>query len=315
MQASSGYYLAFFCCCRSLSCAGLKLLCVLGTLGASACTFIDHQSAPEIITNFSDTRPFSNESDLRVTINFPVGHIIIEADPGEALYSLDVDYDASRFQPEAKYQEGHLDFRLRGDHSLDMDTDRLRLSFGTGLKSFQLKNRLILRVSPKTKLDLNLRAGLGETKINLARLTTRGLQIQSGVSSTFISCDTPNLIACERLHMKAGVGEFEALQLGNLNFETLDFEGGVGSSHLDFGGRWRRNASVSVKMGIGELQIKLPREVGAQVESEKKFLSGLHLESFLQRGSTYFSDNFDSSSIKLSFHLQTGIGSIRVKWL
>lgn len=315
MKAPSGYDPALFCNGRSMSCAGHLLLIVLCTLGASACAFVDHHTAPEIITNFSDARPFSNESDLRVTVNFPIGHIIVEAAPGDALYSLDVDYDASRFRPEAKYQDGHLDFRLRGNHSLDLDTDRLRLSFGNGFKSFELKNRLILRISPKTKLDLNLQAGLGETKINLSHMTTRGLQIQSGVSSTFISCDTPNSIACERLHMKAGVGEFEAIQLGNLNFDSLDFEGGVGSSRLDFAGQWHKNATVSVKMGIGELQIKLPREVAAQVDTEKKFLSGLHLESFFQRGSSYFSDNFDSSSIKLRFRLHTGIGSIQVKWL
>jgi hypothetical protein len=295
--------------------AGLLLL-LLAQLGTAGCTFNERDAALELITNHSDTRPYSGEDDLRVAIHFPVGHIILEAGAPESLYSLDADYNSSNFQVETKYEPSshQLTFRLHGHSSMDLDPERLRLTFGIGHKSFE-KNRLILRISPKVKLNLNLKAGIGETKINLSNLTTQSLEIESGVSSSSIYCATPNPIVCERLHVKAGVGELEALQLGNLNFSSLDFEGGIGSSRLDFSGQWRNNASISVKMGIGELQIKLPREVGAEVESEKKFLSGLHLESFSQRGSTYFSDNFDSSAIRLSFQLHTGIGSIQVKWL
>jgi hypothetical protein len=315
MSASARYGIESMNYSRRIPVLGLLLLCALALLGVSACSFEERPAAPEIITNFSDSRPFSGEADFKATINFPIGNIIVEAAPENVLYSLDVDYDSSRFQPEASYQDGRLGFRLSGDRStIHLDPGRLQLKIGHGFKS-ELKNRLILRISPKTRLDLTLHAGLGETRINLARLSTRRLDLESGVSSTFIACDTPNPGTCERLHMKAGVGELEALQLGNLNFETMDFEGGIGSSSLDFAGQWRRNASIKVKMGIGELQVRLPREVAAEVNSEKKFLSGLHLESFQQRGSTYFSDNFDSALIRLLFELHTGIGSVSVKWL
>jgi hypothetical protein len=141
------------------------------------------------------------------------------------------------------------------------------------------------------------------------------LHIESGVGSTFLSCEKPNALPCEQIRIRAGVGEFEAIQLGNLNFRSLDFEGGIGSTRLDFSGQWTKDAAASLKVGIGELSMLLPPYLGAEVNAEKKFLSGLHLESFTQYGASYYSQNYETAKQRLRLHLHTGIGSIRVKWL
>jgi hypothetical protein len=84
---------------------------------------------------------------------------------------------------------------------------------------------------------------------------------------------------------------------------------------LDFSGQWTKDAAASLKVGIGELSMLLPPYLGAEVNAEKKFLSGLHLESFTQYGASYYSQNYETAKQRLRLHLHTGIGSIRVKWL
>lgn len=295
----------------------LALTGVLGILAGAGCVLRDADRAPEMMTNFTQSRPLAGESELRVTVRFRVGHIIVGAAPENTLYSLDADYDSARYKPTADYDAAshRLDFRLGGSREVDFGSDRIKIGFGNSGDSLHVKNRLNLLISPKVALELDLTAGVGETKVNLTNLQTRSLEIESGVSTTFLSCESPNNITCDRLRFRAGVGKFEALQLGNLNFRQLDFEGGIGSSRLDFSGQWRDRADVSVKMGIGELVVSLPPQIGAEVDSAKRFLSGLHLESFSQRGGSYYSDNYESAKHRVRFRLVTGIGSIRVRWL
>lgn len=291
---------------------GLLAAAALG-LGSPGCTWQVHDSRPAIIANLTDSRPWDGEKRLEVRVHFGEGHIIVGAGPENTLYNLDADYDSTRFKARLDYDapSNHLDIRLDSLHD-GGDGENIHLGFGSKNSS---KNRLNLRLSPKTLLSLTIKAGVGETKVDLSGLQTSELDLESGVSSTFLSCDTPNQTACERLHFRAGVGKFEALQLGNLHFRKMDFEGGVGSSQLDFSGQWHDDGDVSVKMGVGELVIKLPSQIGAEVHTEKSFLSGLHLDSFTKQGDRYISDNFQKTSQHVRFELKTGIGSIRVLWL
>lgn len=289
----------------------------LALLSGASCVLERPDRVPEIVANYKDSRPIAGEKQLKVSVHFRVGHIIIGAAPGDLLYSLDVDYDSGRYEPDLSYDESshHLDFRLRRDREDSWDNEEIIWNLGDGNSSESSKNRLNLLISPQVVLELDLGAGIGETRINLTGLQTRSLEIESGVSSTFISCESPNQVTCKRLRFKAGVGKFEALQLGNLNFRRLEFEGGVGTSRLEFSGQWRDDANVSVQMGVGKLTIQLPSRLGAEVDCRKKFLSGLHLESFTPRGGLYFSDNYDKTQYHVRFRLRTGIGSIHVNWL
>jgi hypothetical protein len=48
------------------------------------------------------------------------------------------------------------------------------------------------------------------------------------------------------------------------------------------------------------------------VDSEKIFLSGVHLKGVLQRDSYYYSDSYDRAMMKVSIRVATGIGGLKV---
>jgi predicted membrane protein len=107
----------------------------------------------------------------------------------------------------------------------------------------------------------------------------------------------------------------DAVGLGNLNFRELDFEGGVGGASLDFTGDWKQDAQIKIQVGVGGVNLRVPRDLGVKVDAEKHFLSGLHLERFVKRDSQYYSENYDKAKFRVSIRVATGIGGFKITWI
>jgi hypothetical protein len=141
------------------------------------------------------------------------------------------------------------------------------------------------------------------------------LDLECGVGGSKVTAYEPNPVVCEVVRIKNGVGGMDAIGLGNLNFRDLEFEGGVGGATLDFSGAWKQNAEIRIQVGVGGVNMKLPRDLGVKVEAEKHFLSGLHLDGFSKRDSYYYSENYDKAKIRLSVRVATGVGGFRITWI
>jgi hypothetical protein len=184
-----------------------------------------------------------------------------------------------------------------------------------GIRKERYSNKLLLAFTDSIPLELSVVAGVGDSRLSLSGIKLARIDFESGVGGAKISAYEPNPIPCDYVRLKNGVGSIEAVGLGNLNFSQLDFEGGVGGADLDFTGEWKRNADVRIEVGLGGVNIRVPRELGVRVEAEKHFLSGLHLEGFSQRDSVYYSENYDNASIKISINATTGIGGLKITWI
>src|SRR5690606_29581965 len=92
------------------------------------------------------------------------------------------------------------------------------------------------------KLPLSLHADLGAAKsdLNLTGLRLTSLTLLMGASLASFRFDTPNPSVLERMRIEAGASGVKGQGLGNANFETFEFWGGVGNSELDFAGDYRR---------------------------------------------------------------------------
>jgi len=143
------------------------------------------------------------------------------------------------------------------------------------------------------------------------------LDVEGGVGGARISSYDPNPVVCDEVRLRSGVGSLEAVGLGNLNFRTLDFESGVGGANLDLSGAWKQNAEVRVQVGVGGVNLRIPRDIGVRVTAEKHFLSGLQLDNFHRDGSgdEYYSENYDKSKIRVTVVVKTGIGGFRITWI
>jgi len=164
-------------------------------------------------------------------------------------------------------------------------------------------------------LNLSVNTGVGDARLSLSRLKVARLDMESGVGGSKLSAYDPNPIECQSIRIRSGVGSMNAVGLGNLNFRALDFEGGVGGASLDFTGDWKQDAQITIQVGVGGVNLRVPRELGVKVDAEKHFLSGLHLERFVKRDSQYYSENYDTAKFRVSIRVVTGIGGFKISWV
>ncbi len=275
------------------------------SLLVTGCMFIGEDRNPASYKSFSSRKDLKQATEIRANVEFPIGQLEVDALSGgdSSAYQVDVEYNQNRYAPDLEVSgESAIDFRF--------DLRHLRKSMGANDK-----NRGEFRFSRNVPLELHVKTGVGENRIDLTSLKVRDLRLLSGVGEARLTVTAPNSEICRNVEIKSGVGEFNAVGLGNLNFQDLRFEGGVGEANLDFTGDWNRDANLDIKVGIGAVNIVLPTTVGAEVHATKSFLSGLSLRDFQKEGSdNYRSNNFDKAKHRLSIEIKSGIGGVELHW-
>jgi len=280
------------------------LPCILIFTG---CNF--DERVPTEMVSMNQSQPLGNEKSLESNIRFDVGSLEIRGgEKSGPLYSLDLEYDKASYTPDVNYspaskgEAGRLSLRLESMHRI-------------GIRRHEHGNTLRLAFNDSVPLNLNLNTGVGDARLSLSGMKIARIRFESGVGGGRMSAYEPNSIPCESITIKNGVGRIEAVGLGNLNFRELEFEGGVGGANLDFTGEWKQDADVRIQVGVGGVNVLMPRDIGVRLESEKHFLSGLQLESFQQRDGYYYSENYEKATIKVSVRVVAGIGGLKVTWI
>ena len=283
-------------------CWALSLLTVLSAL---ACHF--EERGPADMVSLKQSQPLGKEKSLDANIRFGIGSLEVSDERTPALYSMDLEYDKARYEPSVRYEidsgdEGRLSIKLESSNHV-------------GLRSPKKTNRMRLGFTDSLPLNLSVNTGVGDARLSLSRLKVARLDMESGVGGSKLSAYDPNPIECQSIRIRSGVGSMNAVGLGNLNFRALDFEGGVGGASLDFTGDWKQDAQITIQVGVGGVNLRVPSELGVKVDAEKHFLSGLHLERFVKRDSQYYSENYDNAKFRVSIRVTTGIGGFKISWV
>lgn len=252
------------------------------------------------------SRLAQGEQDLRVRVEFAVGSFQLEPEPRGALYRARLVYDAERFEPTVDYDPADRTLRIE----LTGHDRRARLEELTNTKQ-----RLHLSLGRAVPTSLELRFGATAADLDLGGLSLVDVSIHTGASRTTVRFSEPNAVPCRSLEFEAGAAEFTAEKLGNARCERLSFAGGAGEVVLDFGGAWGSQAILraSVKIGLGAVTLRLPRDLGVTVELNR-LLVGFDRAGFVKRGSRYVSTNYERSAARLHLKVDAVIGDINVEW-
>ncbi|HET7275255.1 MAG TPA: toast rack family protein [Longimicrobiaceae bacterium] len=244
-----------------------------------------------------------DETQLDVSIEYGAGELTIVAADDPLLYEMEMRYDEDEFTPIAKYDPDAetlvlgLDDRNNGSTQIHGDESRAEIA-----------------LTREIPVDLDLDFGAGEADVDLGGISLRSLDFSTGASETTVRFSEPNAIRAEMLSLEAGAAEFTVVGLGNARAEHIDFQGGVGSTTLDFSGEWAADASANVQMGIGSLVLRFPRDLGIRLEKDS-FLTSFDGDGLVKRGGAYYSTNWDSAEHQLSITVDAAFGSIDVEWI
>jgi hypothetical protein len=254
--------------------------------------------------SFTSARQLWGEKELDVRITYGAGKLRIDPADSGILYTLDLRYDERHFTPKAVYTRdgGRLEVGIEGRGN----TRRIR--------NVSDQSTATLRLNPGVASRLRMEFGAGEADLNLGGMALRSLDLATGASDTKVRFDSPNPMTADRVTLKAGAASLVATGLGNARTSRFEFEGGVGSTTLEFSGDLDRDADVTAKMGIGSLVLRFPRSAGVRVQ-RSSFLTSFDAGGLERQGNAHVSRNWDTAEHRISVSVEAALGSISIEWI
>ena len=255
---------------------------------------------------FSTFRQLHGETRLNARVEYGAGSLRLEpGQPGE-LYRMNLSYDQDRFVPVSDFDASSrtvvLGLRAAGQGGVRV------------VSRNQLRQLASIAISPRADLALELSLGAVDADVELGGLRISDLDLKTGASRATVRFSRPNGMRCRHAAFSAGAAEVSVFGLGNSRCDEIEFEGGIGKVLLDFGGVWSSSAHVAVKMAVGELTLRLPRQVGVRITMDK-FLASFEPAGLARRGDAFQSSNYDRASHRLDLEISTAVGDVSVEWV
>lgn len=172
-----------------------------------------------------------------------------------------------------------------------------------------------LKFSDAVPISFDVELGVGSGDFDLTGLKVKDFNLHTGASDVTLDFDTPNEASIDNITVESGVSKFSGRNLNNANFKHFQFQGGVGSYELDFGGDLRGEVDVDIDLGFGFLTIIVPKSTGARVFYEKNWVSRLDCDRDFGNAAEnqYVTDNFYTAGGKMNIRINSGLGSIRIR--
>ena len=254
---------------------------------------------------FATFRQLHGETRLAVRLEYAAGDLRVAPGPASNLYRMDLSYDQDRYIPISDYDAANgsviLGLRPAGEGGVRV------------VSRDQLAQLATVSLSPTPDLTLDLALGAANSNVELGGLRISNLRVKTGASRAVIRFSQPNPVRCELATIGAGAAEVSVLGLGNSRCDDIQFEGGVGKVLLDFGGAWTSSSRVEVKMALGEVTLRLPRNAGVRLRMDK-FLSSFEPVGLVRRGNEFQSADYDRRPHHLDLDLTTAMGGVNVTW-
>ena len=246
-------------------------------------------------------RQLHDSAAMQVRVRYAAGKLALRAADPSVLYRMQLSYLPEAVRPLYSYAPGTRTLRVGvekrgvhvpggGDRTGDMHLD-------------------LARAVP---IDLDLELGAVEADLDLSGLRIGELHVESGASDAQLRFATPNAERMRALDLEVGAASLRASGLANANAPESRVQAGVGGVDLDFGGTWTQSIDLNVRVALGGVTIRVPRDVGVRVEAQK-LLASFDSQGLVKRGNAYYSENWDSATHRLNVRSQTTFGTLRVE--
>ena len=251
----------------------------------------------EVSRQLRDTLP------ERIRVRYGAGKVDVRGSTAPLLYAMRLRYDESRSAPL---------------HHYDAEQRSTVLGLEARSTGFRASNdrdesgELMLALPRTVPLDLSFELGGTESTLELGGLSLQSLRLECGATDATLKFATPSRTRMRDIEIDVGAADFTAQHLANANAETIRLRGGVGVVDLDFGGTWTQDMSVSARLAIGKLILRVPPDVGVRLEVQR-VAAGFEHAGLIKRDDAWYSDNWETASHKLHVRAETFFGKIDVR--
>jgi len=256
----------------------------------------------------------TTEKEINVVISTGFGKInVAKGEPEKIVIAEGYYKDATTLPMTVEYdirnRIGYLDLSLgEDDHSEHRKKGSFKFS---GLEG----GKWDLKFSTAIPISFDVELGVAKGEFDLTGLQVKDFKLSAGASDVAVTFNAPNTSSIDEMSIECGVGKFDGRNLGNANFKSFRFEGGVGAATLDFGGKIQNEVDVDVQVGMGVCTIILPKEVGARVFFEESLVSKIDCDKGIRASgdNEYVSDNYKNAAGRMNIRIEAGLGSVKVK--
>ncbi len=238
---------------------------------------------------------------VEVEVVFAAGEMEVDVGDSEQLFSGHFRYNVERWEPTVAYNDGVLTIEQGG---LEQEQD-------WGIPTGNTHNEWELEFSPETPLDMDLKFGAGEGKLNFTGLQLTNLDMDMGAGDFDVRFDEPNEVEMSDFSLDTGATQLNVSGIGHASPGQVSVNGGVGEITLDFTGQWGNSSDVDIAAGIGDITLRLPDDVGVRVEVGGG-LTNVESDGLRKRDGDYVNDVFGETEIELRIHVTAGIGNLRL---
>jgi len=270
----------------------------------------------------TETTDLTTEQSMDVELDLSIVDLHLAKASGDQAYNVDLRYFSKYFEPLVSYSvrgdNGFLELGMEHDPSITDHADLEDLFKGVGSSSDKgaTHNQWNVLLTDRIPLEISADLAMGKGDFDLSGLRVQDLKIDAGFSDVSVKFDTPNPVEMDRLAVEAGLGSFKLEKLGNASARTVSIEVGLGSGTIDLSGPLPKNLSVKMDVGLGSMELLIPRGTQVKIHCDCSFLSSVEFDDFQKKGdSTYLSPGFDESQDYVSLDLSVGLGSATVKWI
>ena len=175
--------------------------------------------------------------------------------------------------PKAEYRGGRLEVGLSASETRNSD-------FGDWPDEASLE----LELAPGVPLDLDLNFGAGRAELDLTGLAVGKLVVNTGASESVIRIDEVNRERMASADFNVGAADLHVHGVGNLNAEQVTVKSGLGSVTLRLDGEWPEDGYLVVGMGLGALNLQIPRSLGVRLRRPGSLLASIETEGLERAG-------------------------------
>jgi hypothetical protein len=271
-------------------------------LGVAAATVLASSAlAAQDMRTVTMSRQLTSRDEVRVSVEYGAGTFSVRPVDEGLLYRMNLRYDEEAYEPVADFSGNRLELGIESRRGVRIRRDR-----EAGDLSLELARGVPMR--------LDLEFGAVRADLDLGGLHLTALDLSTGASKSMIDISEPNRGQIATARFEVGAAEFAARHLGNLNAERIEFDAGVGSVTLWLDGDWQRDMRLSIDMGLGALELRVPEGLGIQLRKDS-FLTSLDSEGLVKRGDSYQSLDWADASRKVTIDLDAAFGSVKVIWV
>jgi hypothetical protein len=262
--------------------------------------------AAQATQHTSVARQLYDQTSLRAVINFAAGEVTLRPAPADMLYRMSAEYDSERYQPLTRYdsesQSVVLGLEPTGQGGLRVSSKE------------HLEQTADIELSRMVPLSLDITLGAAVGTLDLGGLRIRRVRLETAGSRTRVRFAQVNPGRCDTLAVKSGAAEVSLESLGNSRCDTIQIDGGAGGVTLDLGGAWAADGRVGVAVAVGQVKLKIPRDLGVELSLEQ-FLSSYEPKGFVREGKVWRTPGYAQAGHRVALHLSTTVGGVNVAWV